>query len=277
MRCDEAKSRIALAGSGSDAELRTHLASCPECAAAASEQARVEEILGRWEPEAPADLWPGVRARLPRRTGISWKWAAAAAVLLTAAGAFHAFPGSKPAPVRGEGPTPIRPSLAAIPPFVSVDDARLVLHLTLARWTPGEMPRAAYVYRGAYDEALQDGTYAEWTEQLATALPPPPPPAMTHRGVLIEAPGYLPKGSSLRSCVIGDDGAVEAAYWTPLGEMTISEGAPPRGRAGLQTVVRDGREFKLSRFVVRGVEITVVSQTLPWPEMERIRRGFGGK
>ncbi|MBI2920964.1 MAG: hypothetical protein HYY18_07755 [Planctomycetes bacterium] len=280
MRCDEAKARLAFLGSGLDAaleaEVRGHLASCPECAAAASEQARVEGLLGRWEPEAPRDLWPGVRARLPGKSAVAWRFGAAAAALLAVAGAFHAFPGAKPAPVRPDERPAIRPSLAAIPSFLPVDDARLALHVALARWNPGELPRSAFLYRGAYDEALAGGTYAEWAEGISAAVPPPPP-AVTHRGALIEVPGYLPKGTSMRSCVIGDDGVVEAAFWTPLGEMTISEGALPRGRAGLQTVVRDGREFKLSRFVVRGVEITVVTQTLPWPEMERIRQGFIGR
>ena len=58
------------------------------------------------------------------------------------------------------------------------------------------------------------------------------------------------------------------------GDLTIFQSRARHGRPGIQTVVKDGHEIKIRRFLLGEIEITLMSEGLPWPELDRIQEGF---
>jgi hypothetical protein len=234
--CDEVRPKlVALIHRELDSdELLRHVSDCADCFAVLQEHRRIHQALGDWAVAPGPDLWP--RIRPARRL----PWLAAAAALLVAVGTIMLW--SKPPPV--------------VEPLLGGDDVQIERHVRIASWKRDEVPPPIYPYRGSYDLALDGDGYTEYSCSLVAAY-------------ASEGPGYLPRGSILKSA-----GETQSVYWTPLGELSIFKSRARTGREGLQTVIRDGRELKIARFVDSGIEITLMSEGLPWPELDRIREGL---
>jgi hypothetical protein len=152
---------------------------------------------------------------------------------------------------------------------VALDDVQIAQHVRLAVWLPDEVPAMRYPYRGDYEESLAAGTYISYSDSLlsdrsAVAIDAAPP----------LVPRYLPRGSAIRRAEEPASVGFHSVYWTPMGELSLFESLERRGRIGLQTIVGEGREIKIVRFVVRNTEVTLMSEGLPWPELDRIRKGL---
>jgi hypothetical protein len=170
-------------------------------------------------------------------------------------------------------------STAVVPPATRPtrpvhEEALLQRHVQSTAWKRGEAPPAAYPYRGDYDEALDAGTYISYSSKLTEGRDGPS--AMVAGDGLPIPPRYLPAGSVPRRSEPLNPG-VQAVYWTPLGELSVFETPERTGRAGIQTVIQDGREFKIARFVVKEIEVTLMSEGLPWPELDLIRKGLSNE
>ncbi|MCE9582672.1 MAG: zf-HC2 domain-containing protein [Planctomycetes bacterium] len=272
MTCHELKPRLAaLLGGGLTAEeaspAREHLAGCESCSREMRELERVEALLGGWKADpGPVDVWPAVSAKLPRK---GWMLkGAAAAVLVSAAGVAVWFAGhggktDRVDPVKNG--LPLSGAVAAASP----ENRVVARHVEIAA-LPGSQPRICYAYIGSYDEALNTRSYDAWSDKAVAAAPV----AELSTAGLIVPPAYVPRGSVLKR-VDPSIATAEAAWATPFGPLTVLQSTDPTGKPGTETIVGNGREYKLSRFVAGTVEITLVSEGLPWPELDRIRKGFG--
>lgn len=255
-------------GPAEASRVRGHAAECGACGRELKELEAVEERLGRWEADAgPADVWPAVEARLPRAGGGWGRVSLAAAVLLAAlAVAFHVA-----------GPRNGRQEPVRIDPGPGVLEAKAPEDRAVARHAELAAARTPmrlhYVYVGAYDEALNAGSYSRFSDRIAAAAPEP---ASASAAGLLVPPAYVPRGSKLQR-VEPAIATAEAAWSTPFGEVTVLQEKGGKDREGFVTVVGGGREIKLSRFSSGDVQVTLVSEGLPWPELDRIGEGFGRK
>lgn len=176
-----------------------------------------------------------LRPRLAARPRRAIGWAAAAALLIGLAIAL--------AP---RAPLPTPP-----PVHVATKDTRVERHLQLACFSPG-----VYPYTAAYEESLSTNGYAQFADARCAAY--------------TESPSeFLPRGSELRRRERD-----QSVYWTPLGELSIFRSAERTGPIGLQTILANGHEIKIARFLVGDEEVTLMSEGLPWPELDRIRKGL---
>lgn len=249
---------------------RGHAAGCEACGRELRELESVEARLGAWQADpGPVDVWPAVSAKLPRGGG-GWKRVSlAAAVLIGVLGViFHVA-----------GPRTKAPEVVKVPPGPAVlaaerpEDRAVARHEELAA---ASMPsaRISYVYVGAYDEALNAGEYARFSDQVVASASPAPDGAAA--GLLVP-PSYVPRGSTLRR-IEPAIASAEAAWSTPFGEVTVLQEKGGKAAEGFVTVVGGGKEIKLSRFAAAGdVQVTLVAEGLPWPEVDRIEKGFGRK
>lgn len=199
-----------------------------------AERAQTIRLLGQWTVE-PAPF--DLMARLEPRPRRWIGWAAAAALLI------------------GLGITvvsrPRRPLPPPLPGPVATLDASIARHVQLACFSPG-----VYPYTAEYEESLSTKGYAQFAVARCAAYAKPPSE-------------FLPRGTELRRRE-GD----QSVYWTPLGELSIFRSAERTGPTGIRTVLTDGHEIKVARFLVGDDEVTLLSEGLPWPELDRIREGL---
>lgn len=249
---------------------RGHAEGCEACGRELRELEAVEARLGAWQADpGPVDVWPAVSANLPRGGG-GWKRASlAAAVMIAALGVvFHVVgPRTKPAETVKVPPGPA--VLAAAGP----QDRAVARHEEIAA-AAGRRTGICYAYIGAYDEALNAGEYARFSDRAVASAAPAPDAGAA--GLLVP-PAYVPRGSTLRR-IEPAIASAEAAWSTPFGEVTVLQEKGGKTAEGFVTVVGGGKEIKLSRFAAAGdVQVTLVAEGLPWPEVDRIQAGFGRK
>jgi len=208
-----------------------------ESCAECADRARTMRILGSWNvTPAPFDLLPRLQKRLARPR---WPlYGAAAALLLGIGVALYRKPQTRSLPPQ---PTAV---------------AQIERHLRLASFQPGEVPTGIFPYREAYDEALSANEYGSFAVNCCASFSAAPLQG-------------LPPGALLQRSLEG-----HAVYWTPLGELSIFRTAEPIGALGTHTVLTQGHEIKISRFPVGTDEVTLMSEGLPWPELDRIQDGF---
>lgn len=270
MSCDEIRPLLSALvrgdlGPAEASRARAHAAGCEGCGKELRELEAVEERLAGWEADpGPADVWPAVEARLPRAGGGWGRVSLAAAVLLAALAVVFHVAGPRN---REQDPIRIEPGPGVLEAKVPEDRA-VARHAELAAArTP---MRVSYVYVGAYDEALNAGSYSEFSDRVAAAAPESQ--ADSGAGLLVP-PAYVPRGSKLQR-VEPAIATAEAAWSTPFGDLTVLQEKGGQDREGFVTVVGGGREIKLSRFSSGDVQVTLVGEGVPWPEMDRIGEGF---
>jgi hypothetical protein len=271
MRCDDVRPRLSALvrgdlGPAEASGAREHAAGCEACGRELRELESVEAALGRWQADpGPVDVWPRVAAQLPRRGWNSRRVSIAAAVLMAAAGVvFHV------AGPRGD----TRPSVS-VPPGKDVlaaktDESRAVARHSEIAAAAGRRTGICYAYIGEYDEALNAGDYARFSDKAAASAGPPSEPSAA--GLLVP-PSYVPRGSTLRR-VEPAIATAEAAWSTPFGEVTVLQEKGGKRVDAYSTVVGGGREIKVATFPTGDVQVTVVAEGLPWPEVDRIEAGF---
>ena len=275
MRCDDIRLQLSALvrgdlGPAEASRAREHVAGCVACGRELRELEAVEAALGRWHADpGTVDVWPAVSARLPRRGWGSMRVSLAAAVLLAAIGVvFHvAGPRAK------FGPTVVSvPPGPAVLAATSAENRAVARHIEIAA-VAGPRASVRYAYIGEYDEALNAGDYARFSDKAAASAGPKP--EATAAGLLV-TPSYVPQGSTLRR-VEPAIATAEAGWSTPFGEVTVLQEKGGKSGEVIQTVVGGGREVKLSRFAAGDVLVTVVAEGLPWPEVDRIEDGFRKK
>jgi hypothetical protein len=113
-------------------------------------------------------------------------------------------------------------------------DVRMDLHAEAG----GPVP-AHYPYIEGYDRAVAEGGYVAFVDGL-------PEESVTCREV---APGHR-------------------LYSTPRGSLSLFEEKYVSGGRYRHTVLRNGREFKIISLVEGSTRVTLVSDRLPWPEID---------
>ncbi|MEK7469000.1 MAG: zf-HC2 domain-containing protein [Planctomycetota bacterium] len=273
MRCDDIRLQLSALvrgdlGPAEAARAREHAAGCEACGRAMKELEAVEAALGNWQADpGQVDVWPAVSARLPRTRWSPMRLSLAAAVLLAAVGVvFHVA-----------GPRP-KTDPVAVPPGPEVmaatnPETRAVARHAEIAGLAGRRADICYAYIGEYDEALNAGDYARFSDKAAASAAAKP--EVEAAGLLVP-PSYVPHGSTLRR-IEPAIATAEAAWSTPFGEVTVMQEKGGKAREVTQTVVGGGREVKLTRFASGDVQVTVVAEGLPWPEVDRIEEGFRRK
>ncbi|KAF0242522.1 MAG: hypothetical protein FD180_3864 [Planctomycetota bacterium] len=275
MRCDDIHPLLSALvrgdlGPAEASRAREHAAGCEACGREVRELEAVEAALGRWTADpGPVDVWPEVSARLPRKSLRPMRLSLAAAVLLAVVGVVFHVAGRR---------TKLDPIVVSLPPgpavlaAVSAESRAVARHSEIAALASPQS-RICYVYVGDYDDALNAGDYARFSDKAAASAGPKP--EVSAAGMLV-TPSYVPKGSTLRR-VEPAIATAEVAWSTPFGEVTVLQERGGKAAESCSTVVGCGREIKYATFPAGDVQVTVVAEGLPWPEVDRIEAGFRKK
>lgn len=240
--CRGVRRRLSAYLHGEDPEpgtVKAHLKSCPGCRRQFAAEERLWSTLGAFEPERCVS----------GRSRIRIAPVAAMAAVLLGLGVYGFLPGL-------------------------VTDTEFFTPAGGERWTdlhaavsPGTPERYPYVEE--YDRALTRGAYISFVG----ADPVPPKGAPVPRRS--RAPRYpLPDGRLVN--VRRSNGTLHLVYDTPRGTLSIFR-RPGSGPASRCTVVRDGREFKISNLSAGGNFWILVSDRLPWPEIALVEESIRGE
>lgn len=267
MSCEECRRRLLrfLHGElreGAD-RVGRHLRDCPDCRREEEAERTLWAAMGEvGAGRSGADLVPALDAALDRpRIRRRWLAAAAAAALV----AFLALRETQDSSPLGSG----RPQTHGISPFGSAfatEDDLLDRHSRMP-----ESPLRRYPYVDGYDRAVYASSYISFILQDAPQGEAIPLPRLPAFALVPRAP--VPD-AVLTGAKVHENGVVQLTFTTARGSFSIfQEPSTERGGAR-QTVVREGREFKVIATSVGGVRCSIVSECIPWPEMRMVEESL---